>query len=372
MYVSGRRIESIGNHKWGDVMKRRTFLMGAGAALGGIAAGFPRPAVVMAQGKPLSKITIGYQSLWAGGGEIFETLRHTNILELNGIEADFKTFTFGGPLGEAAVAGSIDNIYAADAPTLRAISRIPGSKVLHRTHDQRFGIVVRNDFKGSTLADLKGAKLSGPFGTTVFPRSIQAVIAAGIKEPFKDITIINQDVAEQAESLKGGLVDAVTTWDPTYERLLQQKIGRELWRDPKGSSGIQGLSGPWLARNGEEAAVRFLKAWIIATWWTSNNLAQADQWFAQTSRLDASLLRVATEADRYLRAPVKDIKTLDLTVTDAEISESQRVIDFLHEQKLLTARIDAASYYDRGPLSIAQKHIAAGDFPDPAKIKVVG
>ena len=90
MYVSGRRIESIGNHKWGDVMKRRTFLMGAGAALGGIAAGFPRPAVVMAQGKPLSKITIGYQSLWAGGGEIFETLRHTNILELNGIEADFN------------------------------------------------------------------------------------------------------------------------------------------------------------------------------------------------------------------------------------------------------------------------------------------
>ena len=283
--------------------------MGAGAALGGIAAGFPRPAVVMAQGKPLSKITIGYQSLWAGGGEIFETLRHTNILELNGIEADFKTFTFGGPLGEAAVAGSIDNICAADAPTLRAISRIPGSKVLHRTHDQRFGIVVRNDFKGSTLADLKGAKLSGPFGTTVFPRSIQAVIAAGNQGAVQGHHDHQSGMSpSRRKSLKGGLVDAVTTWDPTYERLLQQKIGRELWRDPKGSSGIQGLSGPWLARNGEEAAVRFLKAWIIATWWTSNNLAQADQWFAQTSRLDASLLRVATEADRYLRAPVKDIK----------------------------------------------------------------
>ncbi|KWV55236.1 hypothetical protein AS156_06100 [Bradyrhizobium macuxiense] len=352
-------------------MKRRTFLIGAGTALGGLAAGFPRLPIIKVQAKPLSKITLGYQSLWAGGGEIFETLRHTNILELNGIEAEFKTFTFGGPLGEAAVAGSIDNIYAADAPTLRAISRIPGSKVLHRTHDQRFGIVVRNDFKGTTLADLKGAKLSGPFGTTVFPRSVQAVVAAGIKEPFRDLTIINQDIAEQAESLRGGLVDAVATWDPTYERLLQQKIGKELWRDPKGASGIQGLGGPWLARNGEEAAIRFLKAWIVATWWTSNNLAQADQWFAQTSRLDASLLRVATDADRYLRAPVKDVKALDFTITANEILESQKVLDFLHEQKLLTARIEAAPYYDRGPLTIAQTQIAAGDFPDPAKIRIV-
>lgn len=347
-------------------MKRRTFLIGA------VATGLvPCPAIISARADARSKVTLGYQSLWAGGGEIFETLRHTNILELNSIQAEFKTFTFGGPLGEAAVAGSIDNIYAADAPTLRAAARIPGAKVLHRTHDQRFGIVVRNDFKGTSLSDLKGQKLSGPFGTTVFPRSIRAIIAAGIKQPFKEITIINQDVAEQAESLKAGLVDGVTTWDPTYEQLLRQNIGRELWRDPKGASGIQGLSGKWLKKNGQRATINFLKAWIIATWWTSNHLAQADEWFAKTSRLDANLLKVATDADRYLRAPVEDIKTLDFVVTDAEIAESQGVLDFLQEQKLLTAHIDAASYYDRGPLTIAQKQIASGDLPDLSKIQVV-
>lgn len=352
-------------------MKRRTFLKGAGVVAGGFAGLLSRPFVVSAQGQSPYKITLGYQSLWAGGGEIFETLRHTNILELNGIQADFKTFTFGGPLGEAAVAGSIDNIFAADAPTLRAASRIPGAKVLYRTHDQRFGIVVRNDFKGSSLLDLKGAKLSGPFGTTVFPRSVRAIVAAGVKDPFKELTIINQDIAEQAESLKGGLVDAVATWDPTYERLLQQKIGKELWRDPKGASGVQGLSGQWLAKNGEDGAVRFLKSWIIATWWTSNNLAQADQWFAETSRLDSSLLKVANDADRYLRSPAKDIKTLDFVVSDADIAESQQVLDFLQEQKLLTAHIDAASYYDRGPITLAQKQIASGDFPALSKIQVV-
>jgi ABC-type nitrate/sulfonate/bicarbonate transport system substrate-binding protein len=351
-------------------MKRRTFLIGAGATAAGVAGLLPCPAITAARAASPAKITLGYQTLWAGGGQIFETLRHTNILELNGLQAEFKTFTFGGPLGEAAVAGSIDNIYAADAPTLRAAARIPGAKVLHRTHDQRFGIVVRNDFKGTSLADLKGQKLSGPFGTTVFPRSIRAIVAAGIKEPFKEITIVNQDVAEQAEALKVGLVDGVTTWDPTYEQLLRQNIGKELWRDPKGASGIQGLSGNWLTKNGEQGAVNFLKAWIIATWWTSNNLHQADEWFAKTSRLEANLLKVATDADRYLRSPVKDIKTLDFTVTDAEIAESQGVLDFLQEQKLLTSHIDAASYYDRGPLTIAQKQVAAGDIPDLSKITV--
>jgi ABC-type nitrate/sulfonate/bicarbonate transport system substrate-binding protein len=350
-------------------MKRRTLLKTAAAGIAGL---FAAPAIVHAQAAGPNKITLGYQSLWAGGGEIFETLRHTNILALNGIEADFKTFTFGGPLGEAAVAGSIDNIFAADAPTLRAAARIPGAKVLHRTHDQRFGIVVRNEFNGTTLADLKGAKLSGPYGTTVFPRSIQAIVAAGISQPFKEITVINQDIAEQAESLKAGLIDAVTTWDPTYERLLQQKIGRKLWQDPKGASGIQALSGQWLANNGADATTRFLKAWIIATWWTSNNLEQAHAWFAQTSRLDADLLKVATDSDRYLRSPIKDIKTLDLIIDDQEIADSQKVLDFLREQKLLTTQIDAAAYYDRGPLSIVQKEIAAGQLPDLVKIKVTG
>lgn len=352
-------------------MKRRIFLIGASATAAGTFGLLPSPAIVSASATTPARITLGYQTLWAGGGQIFETLRHTNILELNGIQADFKTFTFGGPLGEAAVAGSIDNIYAADAPTLRAAARIPGAKVLHRTHDQRFGIVVRNDFKGTGLADLRGQKLSGPFGTTVFPRSIRAIVAAGVHKPFQEITIVNQDVAEQAEALKAGLVDGVTTWDPTYEQLLRRKIGKELWQDPKGAFGIQGFSGEWLQKNGSQAAVNFLKAWIIATWWTSNNLAQADEWFAKTSRLDASLLKVATDADRYLRTPVKDIKALDFIITDAEIAESQGVLDFLQEQKLLTAHIDAPSYYDRGPLTLAQKQVAAGDIPDISKIQVV-
>src|SRR6202012_1486491 len=172
-----------------------------------------------------TKVTIGYQSLWAAGGEVVEVLRHTNIFELNGIDAQYKTFTFGGPLAEAAVAGDIDNVFAADAPVLRAMARMPGSKILQRTHHSRFGSLVQPDFNGG-LADLKGKKLSAPFATTTFPRSVKALVAAGIQHPFQDMTIINQDIAEQTNAMQGHLVDAVTPWDPTMERLLQQKLAK--------------------------------------------------------------------------------------------------------------------------------------------------
>lgn len=347
-------------------MHRRQFLVGSGLAVGALSGLAP----TRSRSRERITVTLGYQSLWAGGGSVFEALRHTNILELHGVEASFRTFTYGGPLAEAAVAGAIDNVFAADAPTLRAMARIPGSKVLQRTHDQRFAVIARPDFTGG-LADLRGKRLSGPFATTVFPRCIQAIVAAGVKEPFKDIRIVNQDVAEQADAMRAGAVDAVTTWDPTFENLIRQKLGRVVWQAPLGAgSGIQGFSGPWLQRYGQDGAVRLLKAWIVATWWTSRNIGQADAWFSRTSRLDADILTAADNADRYLRSPVADIRTLDFLIPARDVQDTQGVLDFLHDQKLLSNRIEAAPFYDMAPLERAQREIAAGDHIDLGRIGI--
>ncbi len=334
-----------------------------------VAAGGAGPA--MAQGREPIRITIGYQTLWAAGGEIFEVLRHTNILELNGIKGEFRKFTYGGPLGEAAVAGEIDNIYGADAPALRAAARIPGAKILHRTHDFRFGIVAQPDFKGG-LTDLRGKTVSGPFGTTTFPRSMEKVMEAGIKSPFSEIRLINQDIAEQPTALQAKQVDAVTTWDPTMEKLLRSGYKPLVISKPgDDGGGWQGLSGKWLEKHGEDGAVRFLKAWIMAAWWASNNIQQAHQWFAETSRIPVDLLVVSAQADRYLRAPVKDIKTIDYVLDEQTIKASQRVMDFLHERKLLQEKMDVSQYVDMRYIQRAQREIAEGKHPRLIDIKIV-
>jgi len=344
---------------------RRAVLGGAATATIIAAADrFPR----RARAQSPIKITLGYQSLWAAQGEIFETLRRTNILVLYGFDAQFKTFSFGPPLVEAAVAGDIDNLIAADIPVLRGTARLAGTKVLARTHDWRWGIVAQPDFKGG-VADLKGKRFSGGFGTTVFPRAVETIVAAGITDPFREINIINQDVTEQVAALQSKQVDAGSTWDPTLERLV--RLGFRLVHESKqgDSPAWLGLTGRWLERNGDDAAVALLKAWVTAVWWTSNNLDQARGWFSETSRIDKDILAVAGKADRYLKAPVDDITKLDFAIDAEQVSASQRVVAFLVERKLLQQTIDVPSFVDRTLITRAQQEIAAGKRIDLQAIK---
>ena len=318
------------------------------------------------------RMTLGYQSLWAGVGEIFETLRHTNILDLNGIEAEFKTFTYGGPLGEAAVAGHIDNALGADAPVLRVYARKPGFRVVCRAHDWRWAVLVRSDVAAESLADLRGKTYSAPFGTTVFPRSVRHMIAAGIADPFREMKIINQDIAEQTAALQAGAVDAVSSWDPTVERLVTTGLARILYQNREGE-GLSwlALSGDFLEKYGEEGAVRFLKSWIMAAWWASNNIEQAQGWFSGTSRLPAELLEAARRSDRYLRSPVAEIGDLDFTITTDEVKDAQGVMDFLLERKLLANAVDVSAAVDMSYLARARREIAEGKHPALDAIRVV-
>jgi len=340
---------------------RRTVLSLAAA---GLAAPFAAPAI----GQARTKITLGYQSLWAAQGEIFEVLRNTNILEQHGFDTEFKTFSFGPPLVEAAIAGDVDNLIAADIPVLRGAVRLSGTRILFRSHDWRWGVVSQPGFTGG-LADLRGKTFSGAFGTTVFPRSVETIVAAGIKDPFREINIINQDVTEQVAALQSKQVDAVSTWDPTLERLV--RLGFRLVHVSKegDSPAWFGLTGKWLERNGQEAAVRLGKAWVTAAWWASNNLAEARKWFAQTSRIDEDILVVAEKTDRYLRSPVADIAGFNFEIDPGQISASQRVVAFLVERKLLQQTIDVPALIDNRAIAEAQRQIATGQRLDPAAIK---
>ena len=317
------------------------------------------------------KMTIGYQTLWATVGELFETLRHTNILELNGIEAEFAPFTYGGPLGESYVAGEVDTVIGSDSSSMRPIARRPG-KVLHRTHDWRWGVVALPKHEGKALSDLRGLKLGGPFGTTVFPRTVRKLVQAGIKEPFKEITIINLDVAEQVPSLQSAAVDAIVTWDPVMEKLRRTKIGVPIYLSKPGEGqGWQGISQEFIDKYGADGVVRFLKSWIMSYWWVSNNKTEAMAWFAETSRLPADLLDVSMNNDRWLKAPIEDIKIIDLTISKRDIEDAQAVMDFQVEHKLMDKKVDVASLVDMSYLLRAQQEIADGKHPSLSSIKVV-
>lgn len=318
------------------------------------------------------KMKVGYQTSWGTIGNIFETLRHTNIFELYGIEPEWKTFSFGGPTGEAFVAGEIDNIIAAEAPVVRAAARRDGTKLIARVNDYRFGIVVPPTFKGD-IVDLKGKRVGAAFGAASFARVLNKLASVGLKNPMQDVQMVNLDVAEMVNSLQSKSIDAMVIWDPTLEKLISSGMGKGLWISSVGDQqgqGWLGVSGDFIKKYGDEGTVRFLKAFTTATWWTSNNLAQARKWFAETSRVPADLLVASDSADRNLRQPLADLKAVNLKLSDADIAEVQDIMDSMTKLRLVQATVNVKSLVDNKYLAKAEKDITEGKVPDLKLIKI--
>ena len=351
-------------------MDRRTFLhaVTATAAMAGTAA-LPNARAATSVAKRIS-MHIGWPPL-APVGMIFEALKHTNIRQLNGIDATFTLFTDGGPLAEAALSGAVDNIVAGDFTAYNGAAKKAGFKAVMRPFDWRWAVVVQPDFKGTSLADLRGKKLMGPFSGGSWAASLKDIEAAGITDVGKNVTLLNATPADSALALQNKLVDAAVLWDPTLESTIHKGYGKVLhMAEPSEAIGIQVLSADYLLKYGDAGAVQFCKAWLMATWWTSHNGTQAREWFAKDTRLDMGIVEVAQKVDRYLKAPVADIGAIDLEIKPAEIAYSQSIMDYLSKNKFIPKGIAVAPLVDNTYINQARAQIMKGDLPDIKLIKV--
>src|SRR5690242_8344077 len=90
-------------------------------------------------------IRIGWQTGWATEAQLTEVLKHTDILEHHALAGDFKGFSYGGPLNEAALAGQVDVIFTADQPAATLIARGGKWKIVARLIDFRACLIVPLD-----------------------------------------------------------------------------------------------------------------------------------------------------------------------------------------------------------------------------------
>jgi ABC-type nitrate/sulfonate/bicarbonate transport system substrate-binding protein len=329
--------------------------------------------VMPAMAEQAIKMNVGYQTSWAAIGNIFETLRHTNILELYNIEPSWKTFAFGGPTGEAFVAGEIDDIIAAEAPIVRAAARKDGTKIVARVNDYRFGILTLPSFTG-TIADLKGKKIGAAFGAASFARVLDKLKSLGFNEPMQDFQLTNLDAGEMVNALQSKAIDAIVIWDPSLEKLITSGTAKAVWISEVGDQqgqGWIGFSGDFIKKNGDESVVRFLKAFITATWWASNNSANARKWFAETSRVTPDLLAAADSADRNLKKALPTIADVNFQLSDADVVEVQGIMDTMVKLKLVQNSPIVSKLVDPKYLALAQKEIAEGKVPDLSKIQIM-
>ena len=87
---------------------------------------------------------------------------------------------------------------------------------------------AKSDIK--TLADLKGKKLYGPFGSSIYLAALAMLEKAGLK-PGKDVEMVNMGFADLSDAMRAGKVDAVFVWDPWVENFVEKGLVRVLGED---------------------------------------------------------------------------------------------------------------------------------------------
>jgi len=290
---------------------------------------------------PDSTIKIGWQSAWATQGQLAEVLQKTNILSLNGVKGDFKSFTYGAPLSEAALAGELDVAFVGDQPAITLLSKSDDWKIIGRLMDFRVGIVVPANSDIKSIADLKGKTLGIPFGSSTHRVALQLLKEARL-EPDKDVKILNIDIQEQNEIVKAGGnkiwkgVDAFASWDHHIANYEKQGWAKVISSNT--ALGVILMSEKYMKAN-PEAAVKFLSAFKMAYFYYSQHQNDANKWFANATqgKFDITLLSKVALIEQNLSA--KNLSDVHIEITFEDKSLLQTAADFAKHNQLTKSEV---------------------------------
>jgi len=282
-------------------------------------------------------IRIGWQVAWATQGQIAMALQKTNALELMGLKGDFKSFTYGAPLSEAALAGQLDVAFVGDQPAVSLLARTKDWCIAARLMDFRVAIVVPTDSPIKTVADLKGKTLGIPFGASTHRVALEMLKEAGL-EPGKDVNLINIDITEQADVVKAGggkawpKVDAFASWD--HHIALYEKQGLARILNSGTALGVVMMSRNFAQKRPDEAA-RFLAAYKLAYYFYATHQEETDKWFAEAAggKFDLAILKTVADVEPNTKA--RTIGDIKVDIGEKEISILQDANDFALKQQLI-------------------------------------
>lgn len=303
----------------------------------------------------LTDIRIGWQVPWATQGQLAQILKHTVILQENGLKGDFKGFNYGPPLNEAALAGEVDVIFTADQPAATLLSKNPNWVIIGRLMYNRVSLYVPPKSPIKTVADLKNKTVGMPFGAAAQRMALQAEKDAGL-DPEKDVINVNLDIYEQSDlvrdpdATKWGTMDALAGFDPTPAILEEKKLIRNL-KIGKVTSVI--LMSKGYIKNNPNVPEKFLNAFYEAYDFYRMNVDQADSWFIEESKLKitSESLQIASSMEPNLN--VKSNNDIRLGFIEEDYKALQDAADFIYTQSLVKQKVSMIDYIDLSYLKSA-------------------
>jgi NitT/TauT family transport system substrate-binding protein len=298
-------------------------------------------------------VTIGYQSKTINTVTAGTLLREQGYFEekLKEIDPDLKVewqdYDTGAPITAQMLAGKIDIGSMGDYPLLingsRAGTGESGNSMLaitgYNARGALNGVVVADDSKVQTLADLDGRDISASLGSAGHGTLVQALEKAGI-DPNADVKIENQDPAVGASSLQGGSVDAVSQF-VAWPGLLAFRDNARLVYDG-GRLELPTMHGTvvrneYVAEN-EDVVQAFLEAQIEATEFLHEHPLEAAEIVAEQTGLPVEVV--------YLYNGRNGVSTFDTTVKAEQVAALEHDLPFLESVGVLEDPLKLDDFVD--------------------------
>lgn len=290
---------------------------------------------------PPLPIVIGWQIPWATEGQLVQALKHTDILKNNGLKGDFKGFSYGAPLNEAALAGAVDVVLTGDQPAITLISKDSQWKIIGRLMYNNVSLYAPPKSEINTLSDLRGKTVAMPFGAAAQRLAYLAEKDAGL-DPNKDVKNINLGIYEQNDLVrdthanKWGDIDALAGFDPT-PIIFEENGLIKILKTGKVVSVI--LMKQNYIDKYPNAPAQLLEAFKSAYDYYRLNKSQVDNWFIEEAKLtiSPSVLAKAASVEPNLFVSGKDNIRLGFNADDYKLL--QEASDFLFSQGMIKKEV---------------------------------
>lgn len=313
---------------------------------------------VLPQKVVISNIRIGWQVPWATQGQLTEVLKHTDVLQKNGLRGDFKGFSSGAPLNEAALAKGVDVIFTADQPAATLLSKSPDWIIIGRLMYNRVSLYVPPKSSIKNIADLRGKTVGMPFGAAAQRIVLEAEKDAGL-DPQKDVNNVNLGIYEQSDlvrdpnAIKWGTMDALAGFDPTPAIFEEKRLVRNL---KVGSVVSVIMMSKDYIKNHPNAPTNFLKSFYDAYDFYRTNVSQANAWFIADSKLNVNQEALGIAASVEPNLNVKSKEAIRLGFNNDDYKVLQDAADFIYDQSLIKTKVNMKDHIDLSYLQSASLH----------------
>jgi ABC-type nitrate/sulfonate/bicarbonate transport system substrate-binding protein len=320
---------------------------------------------VPARAQDAIPVRIGWQPTTTVEAQIAHVMQRTDILERNGLKGQFTMFSFGPAVNEALVSGAVDIGFIGDMPSVSLAAVNAPISVIGRQSVFRGAILASAKSDIKQLSDLKGKKLHGPVGSSIYLAALAMLERANLK-PGSDVEITNMGFADLSDAIRAGKIEAAFVWDPWVENFVEKGLARVLAEDTGLTMVIPVQDG---FKKAHPAAIeRFLRAHKEALLYAATHRDQANAWFQEPEvarQLSRHVVEKTTAYDPQWSA--RSLSDIRVSFSDGELERYLGLAKRAGELKIYPAPPSLQQKLDLG----AAKKVDGDTWSfDPQAVKV--